>query len=79
MLPTYIFGLSVVKYGILRNNRHGKLHAVIDYLPVLASPLLEKVDLIVLFYNGDQIKYSSVIILISLCNLAAMGKVQENI
>ena len=43
---------------------------------MFASPLLEKVDF---FHNGDQIKYSLVLILISLCNLAAMGNIQENI
>ena len=32
ILLTYIFGPSVVKYGILSNNWHSKLHAVIDYL-----------------------------------------------
>ena len=32
MLHSYIFGLSVVKYGILSNNRRCKLHAVIDCL-----------------------------------------------
>ena len=30
MLLSYIFGPSVVKYGILSNNRRSKLHAVID-------------------------------------------------
>ena len=32
MLPSYIFGPSVVKYGILSNSRHSKLNAVIDCL-----------------------------------------------
>ena len=32
MLLSNIFGPSVVKYDLLRNNRHSKLHAVIDYL-----------------------------------------------
>ena len=31
-LLSYIFGPSVVKYGILSNNRRSKLHAVIDCL-----------------------------------------------
>ena len=30
MLLSYIFGPSVVKYGILSNNRRSELHAVID-------------------------------------------------
>ena len=32
-----------------------------------------------LFHNGDQIKYSFVLMLISLSNFAAMGKIQKNI
>ena len=32
MLLSYIFGPSVVKYGILSNNRRSKLHVVIDCL-----------------------------------------------
>ena len=32
-----------------------------------------------LFHNSDQIKYSFVLMLISRCNLAAMGKIQKNI
>ena len=32
MLPSYIFRPSVVKYGILSNNRRSKLHSVIDCL-----------------------------------------------
>ena len=35
MLLSHIFGPSVVKYNILSNNRHGKLHAVIDCLFLL--------------------------------------------
>ena len=31
------------------------------------------------FHNGHQIKYSFVSMLISLSNLAAMGKIQKNI
>ena len=32
-----------------------------------------------LFHNGDQIKCSFVLMLISLSNFAAMGKIQKNI
>ena len=32
-----------------------------------------------LFHNGDRIQYSSVSMLMSLSNLAAMGKSQKNI
>ena len=32
MLLSYIFGPSVVKYGILSNNRRSKLHTVLDCL-----------------------------------------------
>ena len=32
MLLSYLFGPSVIKYGILSNNRRGKLHAVIGCL-----------------------------------------------
>ena len=32
-----------------------------------------------LFHNSGQIKYSFVSMLISRCNLAAMGKIQKNI
>ena len=42
MLLSYIFGPSVVKYGILGNNKRSKLHAVIDCLflriDVIISP-----------------------------------------
>ena len=35
MLLSYIFWLSVVKYGIISNNRGSKLHAVIDFVLLL--------------------------------------------
>ena len=38
MLLSHIFRLSVVKYGILGNNRRSKLHAVIDYLIYFVTP-----------------------------------------
>ena len=42
MLLSYIFGPSVVKYGILSNNRYSKLHAVIDCLPFLVADITGK-------------------------------------
>jgi len=36
-------------------------------------------SIIDLFHNGDQIKYSFVLMLISLTNLTAMSKIQKNI
>ena len=38
-----------------------------------------KLGTIDLFHNGDQIKYSFALMLISLSSLAAMGKIQKNI
>jgi len=38
MLLSYVFRPSVVKYGILGNNRRSKLHAVIDYLFYSVTP-----------------------------------------
>ena len=32
-----------------------------------------------LFHNGNQIKYSLVLMITSISNLAAMGKIEENI
>ena len=42
----------------------------------LSGAVFKSIDL---FHNGDQLKYSFVLMLISLSNLAAMGKIQKNI
>ena len=51
--------------------------------PILNSNLLENSfrinKCIDLFHNGDRIKYSFVLMQMSLSNLTAVGEIQENI